>query len=246
MTQCEVCGKDEVIPFVCSYCGKNLCSEHRLPESHNCLALPKTRPTRMGADRGLRGSRQRSPFHTSRTEIIHLTIGILIFFVVGGLIYITNTRDLLVIAFGVASAFILHELAHKFTAQYYHLWSEFRLNPMMATLSLITAMPFMPIKIIAPGAVQVFGYPITTAQMGKISIAGSSVNLIQVLVFIVLSYYARMPELFYIAFLNAELAVFNLVPVSILDGRKVFAWNKTIWAMAFTSALASLIFILYA
>ena len=244
MTRCDVCGKDEVIPFVCSYCGKSLCADHRLPENHNCLALPRTQPmSGVGGSRRFQDSKLSSPFRTSRTEIIHLTIGIVIFFIVGGLMYITSVRDLMIIALGVASAFIFHELAHKFTAQHYHLWSEFRIDPLMATLSLVTAMPFMPIKIIAPGAVQIFGYQITIEQMGKISIAGCSVNLAQVLVFTALSHY--MPELIYVAFLNAELAVFNLVPVSVLDGRKVFAWSKTVWALAFTAAMASLVFILY-
>jgi Zn-dependent protease len=252
MTRCEVCGKDEAIPFICTYCGKSLCGEHRLPESHDCLALPKTQPTGVRGNRDLRSSRQHSQFRTSRTEILHLGIGILIFFVVAGaLTTITDVGVLLIVGLGVASAFLLHELAHKLTAQHYNLWSEFRLNPMMATLSLITAFPFIPIKIIAPGAVRVFGYPITTAQMGKISIAGSSANLIQVLIFTLLSYsmpvFSSAHALFiYIAFLNAELATFNLVPISVLDGNKVLAWNKTIWALAFSSALISLIFILYA
>lgn len=36
MTKCEKCGKDIAIPFKCSYCWKDFCTEHRLPYSHNC------------------------------------------------------------------------------------------------------------------------------------------------------------------------------------------------------------------
>ena len=36
MVQCDYCGKDEYMPFRCKYCGGYFCSEHRLPEMHNC------------------------------------------------------------------------------------------------------------------------------------------------------------------------------------------------------------------
>ena len=41
MRRCEQCGKEVLFPFECSYCGKILCSEHRLPESHQCVGMPK-------------------------------------------------------------------------------------------------------------------------------------------------------------------------------------------------------------
>ena len=34
--ECTICGKIELLPFKCSYCGKIYCSAHRLPENHNC------------------------------------------------------------------------------------------------------------------------------------------------------------------------------------------------------------------
>jgi len=36
MVKCDYCGKDEYMPFRCKYCGGYYCSEHRLPEIHNC------------------------------------------------------------------------------------------------------------------------------------------------------------------------------------------------------------------
>lgn len=34
---CYLCGEEfENMPFKCKYCGKKFCSDHRLPESHNC------------------------------------------------------------------------------------------------------------------------------------------------------------------------------------------------------------------
>jgi hypothetical protein len=38
---CYFCGKEVDIPFRCSYCNLTFCSEHRLPEAHNCINLPK-------------------------------------------------------------------------------------------------------------------------------------------------------------------------------------------------------------
>jgi len=38
---CSICGKNIAIPFRCSYCNLTFCAEHRLPEKHNCVRLPK-------------------------------------------------------------------------------------------------------------------------------------------------------------------------------------------------------------
>ena len=43
MTKCSYCGKDELLPFHCPFCHGDFCSEHRLPENHNCSNLsPRT------------------------------------------------------------------------------------------------------------------------------------------------------------------------------------------------------------
>jgi len=39
--KCEICGKKEYLPFKCKYCGGTFCSEHRLPEKHNCPGFKK-------------------------------------------------------------------------------------------------------------------------------------------------------------------------------------------------------------
>jgi len=41
MPKCEQCGKEIQLPFVCTYCKKTFCEEHRLPEQHQCSSLPK-------------------------------------------------------------------------------------------------------------------------------------------------------------------------------------------------------------
>jgi len=44
MTKCEYCGKEVLYPFKCSFCGFYFCSEHRLPENHDCPNLPTRTP----------------------------------------------------------------------------------------------------------------------------------------------------------------------------------------------------------
>jgi Zn-dependent protease len=129
-------------------------------------------------------------------------------------------------------AFLLHELAHKVTAQQYGLWSEFRINLFGALISLLTIIS--PFKIIAPGAVRVVGSRVTMEEMGKIALAGPLANILQVLVFTLLS--TLSPLFRFAAILNADLAFFNLIPVFVLDGRKIFSWDKRVWTVTFVVA----------
>lgn len=236
MTKCTACGIEELLPFTCRYCGRQFCAEHRLPETHNCSMLgAKVYTMKKIMKKGSVPVYARpSRFRTSRTELVHLAIGVSVFFIIeaprflqfGGMILFT-------VAGIIALAFALHELAHKFTAQYFGLWSEFRLDPFGTLISLLTALS--PFKIIAPGAVVVFGSRVTRENMGKIALAGPLANIFQILVFVFLSRF--FPILWFAAVLNANFAVFNLIPVSVLDGRKVLMWNKKVFTVAFATAL---------
>ncbi|MGM0398371.1 MAG: rhomboid family intramembrane serine protease [Halobacteriota archaeon] len=39
MATCDVCGREEGMPYQCRLCGGTYCAEHRLPESHDCPGL---------------------------------------------------------------------------------------------------------------------------------------------------------------------------------------------------------------
>ena len=39
MATCDECGEYENLPYQCKRCGKTFCSEHRLPENHDCPGL---------------------------------------------------------------------------------------------------------------------------------------------------------------------------------------------------------------
>ncbi len=237
MTKCTICSKEELLPFICKYCGRQFCAEHRLPEIHNCSRIGvKVYDMKKIMNKGSVPIYARSSrFRTSRTEIVHLTIAVLVFFIIEAPMFIQfGSMILFIVGSIIALAFAIHELAHKFTAQHFGAWSEFRLDPFGTLISLISALSSF--KILAPGAVVVFGSRVTRENMGKIALAGPLTNLVQVLVFVLLSQF--FPILWFAAILNANLAVFNMMPVSILDGRKIFMWNKKVFTVTFAIALA--------
>lgn len=139
-------------------------------------------------------------------------------------------------------SFLLHEIAHKFTAQGYGYWAEFRLFPTGVLLTGLSI--FLPIKFIAPGAVLVAG-PIVIEGYGKTALAGPLVNIILGIIFCALHVTGITPFLWGALF-NAYIALFNLIPFGIFDGEKVFRWSKIVWAISFAIALLMLISILHA
>ena len=42
MAECSKCGKQEMT-FTCRYCGEKFCSEHRLPENHDCQSMDEVK-----------------------------------------------------------------------------------------------------------------------------------------------------------------------------------------------------------
>jgi Zn-dependent protease len=139
--------------------------------------------------------------------------------------------------------FILHELAHKYVAQGYGLWAEFRLN---MTGVLLTAISIVsPFKFIAPGAVMISGFA-DREKMGRTAFAGPVVNVL-----ITAALLSVLPALgsgwmfeavLAGASINSFLAVFNLIPFAIFDGRKVYVWNRKLWATLFVISLGMTIY----
>jgi Zn-dependent protease len=142
-----------------------------------------------------------------------------------------------------STGFILHELAHKYVAQGYGLWAEFRLN---LTGVLLTALSvFSPLKFIAPGAVVISG-PADQGRMGRTALAGPVVNVVITMGLLALIPAVGKAWLFNAvlagASINSFLAVFNLIPVSIFDGRKVYVWNRKFWGVVFAISLAMMVY----
>jgi Zn-dependent protease len=246
------------MPFRCNYCGGYFCGDHRIPEQHNCPEAwqakaprdaPPTSTQRFPEKPSYSYSVSYTPqaankiFWFSKTELKHLLIGTLLVMGVGltYFLYIgvaSPSAPIILAALTVAFtlSFLLHEMAHKFTAQRYNLWAEFRLTMQGALLTLLSVFLPPPFKIIAPGAVNVVGSG-TITTIGKISIAGPITNIALSAACALIGLVSH--ELFwFVAFINAFLALFNLIPFGIMDGLKIYKWNKTYWAVAFATAIA--------
>jgi Zn-dependent protease len=128
-------------------------------------------------------------------------------------------------------SFLLHEIAHKFSAQHFHLWAEFRLTMQGALITLISIFLPPPFKIISPGAVMIVG-SVTKQIAGKTAFSGPLTNILLSTGCILVATFTQ--DMFWIvAFINAIIAAFNLIPFGIMDGLKVFQWNKKVWTVAF-------------
>ena len=142
----------------------------------------------------------------------------------------------------LTASFLSHEIAHKVTAQRRGLWAEFRLTTWGAILTLISVISPL-FKIISPGAVMISGNT-SGKEMIRISLAGPATNMLLSLILLGTALLSRLylPQFYVVlmlaAFLNGFMAVFNLVPVGILDGFKIFSWDKKVWGLAFFASAA--------
>lgn len=200
-----------------------------------------------------------SPGKFSRIEIYHLLLamGVLTLafsFAFSGnsiLFGFKNAQTLLFaipIAFlGILTAFFVHELSHKFMAQKYGLWSEFRMYPRGLLLSLFFAV-FTGFVFAAPGAVMFRGET-RNFEMGRIAAAGPLANIIIAAITYPLYRFVFFETPFigkilgFICLINALLGTFNLLPFGPLDGMKVIRWNGIVWAALFIIAIIMMILI---
>lgn len=156
----------------------------------------------------------------------------------------------------VGVGFVLHELAHKFTAMNFGYWAEFQKNNLMLLVAVVLAAT-VGIVFAAPGATMIYGSGVTREQNGKISAAGPVTNLILCIPFAILlvlnavmgfsDSLRSMLAMFGMVGLqvNAMIAAFNMLPVSVLDGRKVLAWNPAIFAVLIIASFGVLIATFY-
>lgn len=139
----------------------------------------------------------------------------------------------------VGTAFIAHELAHKILAQKYGCFAEFRSFDSMLILAIVMSY-FLGIIFAAPGAVMIKG-PVGVRRNGKISAAGPAVNIILAIIFIVILFSTSQGILYTVALIgalvNAWLAIFNILPFGMFDGKKIIAWNKPIFFLLLISAI---------
>lgn len=152
-------------------------------------------------------------------------------------------KYLLISALTVGLGFILHELGHKYVAQRYHYAAEFRAFNSMLLLAI--AMSFFGFILAAPGAVMIKTYHLTKNRNGKISAAGPLVNILLAIVFLALTFAFTSGFLSEFArqglFINAWIGLFNMIPFMGIDGQKILAWNKLVYALLVLSSLGLLV-----
>ncbi len=176
---------------------------------------------------------------------ITLSAAFAMIFSKGGFDLVGFLPALAIAAIAVGTGFLLHELAHKYTAIHFGAKAEFRAWNMGLLFALAVAV-FFRFIFAAPGAVYIYGKHVSVRENGIISLAGPAMNIVIGLIGMLVAGVYAGSQIGSVAgvvgIINLYLAMFNLLPLFILDGAKVFAWNKLVWAVLFIP-LALFIFV---
>lgn len=153
----------------------------------------------------------------------------------------------------VGIGFVLHEMAHKFVAMRYGFWAEFRKDNVMLVVAVAMA-ALVGVVFAAPGATMIYdinGRGISREQNGWISASGPIINLVLCIPFAGLLIYGGAGASLSGSIVtiigmiglqvNAMIAAFNMLPVSVLDGKKVLAWNIVAFLVLIIAAFGALI-----
>ena len=134
----------------------------------------------------------------------------------------------------VGTAFIFHELAHRYVAHRfgyparYIMWKEGLIFALL--LAILTNGRFV---FAAPGAVYIFGHP-RPKENAYISAAGPTANLIIALLICSLLLLAQPMKgvatlLHGLAWVNLFIGIFNLFPIYPLDGSKILPYSPLLY-----------------
>jgi len=204
------------------------------------------------------------PGKFSRIEITHILISMGVLTLIFGLVFSKNNIynalfmgngfnfELLPFGLGFAflgifTAFFFHEISHKFIAQKFGLWAEYRMFSKGLILAFLLGI-FTPFVFAAPGAVMFMGGA-REHETGRIAMAGSLTNIIiagvsYVLYIFVFFESSILAQVFaFICIINAFIAFFNLLPFGPLDGVKILRWNATVWIIMLIASITILMLI---
>jgi Zn-dependent protease len=174
-------------------------------------------------------------------------------YALGGPLRIAAWENFIVIFLVLGPAFVLHEAMHIRTARKLGKPAGFKLWPFGIFIMLITSI--IGFLFALPGATMIEtdrrNQP-ALSEMGVIAIAGPLTNIILSLIsgtvtgigILIGNIFVVEAGLYSIG-INAFLAGFNLLPVAILDGAKVYKWNKRLWAMFFFPSIVIGMFIMF-
>ncbi len=262
MERCAVCGAEEFIPYVCRYCGGVHCVYHRLPENHECPNIeqarapkPILRAERRASTPTIRLLKTPTLSTISTHELRALAIALVVLGISFSVKYLFQSFNLIqffeilsLTMIVIGTGFLGHELAHKFAAEKYGCWAEFKLWTYGALMALLFAFVSSGTFVFAaPGAVYIasragyFGDGLDKKTNGIVSLMGPLINIAAALVFLAGYAITRLAGLSIIigtfnflqqgVQLNLWLGAFNMLPIFVLDGQKVFTWDKKIWAL---------------
>lgn len=130
--------------------------------------------------------------------------------------------------------FVVHELCHKFVAQKYKCWAEFRSNDRMLIIGLLVS--FLGVIFAAPGGVFIRG---GAKHQGKIALAGPLSNVAVAAAFAGLFFTTGgivQVASKYGWIINSWLAAFNMIPVPPFDGKAIIKWNKVAYGLTLIAA----------
>ena len=168
--------------------------------------------------------------------IISIAVGIVL---TGGVLGLKLFTNVILAALTVGIGFLFHEMGHKIVAQKYGCFAEFRADNYMLLLAIITS--FFGIVFAAPGAVWISGH-VGKNRNGKIALAGPATNIGLAVILVVLSFFfdgGYIGKIISLGLLiNVWLALFNLLPFWILDGKKILSWDKTVYLITLGLAIA--------
>ncbi len=160
----------------------------------------------------------------------------------------------------VTLTFVLHELMHKFVAQHFGAIAAFKTSMTGLAITIISGMFGFLLGI--PGATFIFTNKFTKREDGIVSLAGPLTNFAIFLVVLAIglllfsnflsgvttSLNPLSPNFLHASylqnllgitlFISLWLAFFNMLPIFPLDGSKVLAWNKAIYAIVILTIVA--------
>jgi hypothetical protein len=218
--------------------------------------------------RGSSGKRQKSRRRFSNQEKKDLTIASVLVLLVGisalgfpGGIWIAIQNMIYYMSIGLGLfillppiiflfSFMVHELAHKFTAQHYGMWSEFRMTTAgyyMSAIAIVFSIPIFGTGVVLSSGAS------SAEEDAKVNLAGPLSNLILGLIMSVIIlgiafsgapiilYYLVIIVLQPAVILNGMLGLFNMIPIQPFDGGTIFQWDKRVWVVMTLGLLSLLI-----
>ena len=245
VAKCDYCGAEiEGLPFKCKYCGGVFCVYHHLPEEHDCPGLYKAQsPDAIERGRSIPGApieaaprgRARPLFYSG--ELRDIAIGVAAVTIAATTSY--SPTGLLYGLLIALLAYLPHELAHKLAAEHFGIPARYVIWPWGLLITLISAIPCMPIGIIVPGYVVIVAPGLSPREEELVSAAGPLTNIaVATLALMLIPVFPIAQRL---AYFSALVAVLNLLPFGSLDGRKLIKANFVTWLILFVGASALLL-----